>query len=400
MSMYQRLAGLRIALPRSPQARCATRDVAAVHSETWAVVFVFSALFASGMAAIINQTVWQRALKVYLAGSESISSMIIVLVFMLGLGAGSLVMGMGAHRVKNPLRALALVEAALFLVNVLISVVLSLDIAENVYAFQRFAVSAGLPLRVMYGLSAGAVLLVPCFLMGVTMPLASEVAQRQLRCETSSFVAVLFTLNTLGSVAGGIAAGFLFLPFFGQMVALWIGAACNVFAAMLLYVLYRVSYPAGDFRTTDAAPAFRTGKLSREEVCGFWLGFLSLAYEMYLFRVASLAHWALPYNFCLVLVVLSLVLVGRRLSCQANRRVAFDWRATGDLSGGRGDDPRFPSPRSPIPATVACRPIGIPTIGVRDYLLPAVRSLWLSVRKICCTHRQAMGKRRWPVLWA
>ncbi len=51
------------------------------------------ALFGSGVASIINQVVWQRALKIYLAGSEAVSAMIVVLVFMLGLGVGSQLMG-------------------------------------------------------------------------------------------------------------------------------------------------------------------------------------------------------------------------------------------------------------------------------------------------------------------
>ncbi len=198
------------------------------------LVPLFAALFLSGVAAIVNETVWQRALKVYLAGCESTSAMIVVLTFMLGLGAGSLCMGLIAHRIRNPLRALALVEFALFAVNIAIAGALAIDISESVYSFQRLAISLGIPLRLVYGISAAAVLLLPCSLMGITMPLVSEVAQRQLRCETPSFITILFVLNTLGSVLGGLAAGFVLMPYFGQQLSLLVGSSCNCAAAVLL----------------------------------------------------------------------------------------------------------------------------------------------------------------------
>ena len=105
------------------------------------VALLLFALFLSGVAAIINQTVWQRALKVYLAGSEAISSMIVVLVFMFGLGAGSFYMARSAHRVRNPMRLLAVVEMLLFAINLFIAFLLSLDISESVP--ERAAVSVG-----------------------------------------------------------------------------------------------------------------------------------------------------------------------------------------------------------------------------------------------------------------
>ena len=50
---------------------------------------LLGALFASGVAGVVNQVVWQRALKIFLGGSETLSSMVVVLVFMLGLGLGA-----------------------------------------------------------------------------------------------------------------------------------------------------------------------------------------------------------------------------------------------------------------------------------------------------------------------
>ena len=51
----------------------------------------------SGAAGLINQVVWQRALKLYLGGSEIISALVVVLVFMLGLGCGFRHVGFLVH---------------------------------------------------------------------------------------------------------------------------------------------------------------------------------------------------------------------------------------------------------------------------------------------------------------
>ena len=83
-----------------------------------AVALVLLALFLSGVASVVNQVVWQRALKVFLGGSETISSMVVVLVFMLGLGIGAGVMGARIGSSAHPLRTFAALELTLALVNV------------------------------------------------------------------------------------------------------------------------------------------------------------------------------------------------------------------------------------------------------------------------------------------
>ena len=268
-------------------------------------VVLAATLFFSGAAALINQAVWQRSLTIYLAGCEAISAMIVVLTFMLGLGLGSLYIGRNAQKIRDPLRSLALVELSLFAINLAIALLLSLDIGESIYSFQRVALSVGVPLRVVYALCATAVLLPPCFLMGMTMPLASDAYQRQLGETDSRRLPFLVFLNTLGAVLGALASGFLLMPFLGQHAALMLGASLSCLAGLIVLGLryFRSLEPTPLPETIEAgAPRVaRWNKFSREEVMGFWLGFLSLAYEMYLFRIVSLAHEPRPYNFSIVL---------------------------------------------------------------------------------------------------
>lgn len=250
------------------------------------------ALLCSGVAGIVNQVVWQRALKIVLGGSETLSSMIVVLVFLLGLGLGAAAAGGRAARLRDPLRALAGVEVLLALVNAAVAVVLSLDISETVYAVQRVALASGVPLRAVYALGAGLVLLPPTLLMGATIPLASEAAQRQLGATDRRLVPLLFFINTGGAALGAALASLWWLPWHGQSVALAGAIGLNASAAALLAVLGRA--PAAAPRPAARGVA---GPLRREELLGFGLGFLSLGYEMVMFRALSLANGPVPATF-------------------------------------------------------------------------------------------------------
>ena len=270
----------------------------------WPVVILLASLFFSGVASIINQVVWQRSVGIYLAGAETISSMIVVLVFMLGLGLGSLAMGRWAGKFRNPLLALGIVQFVLAATNGGVCYLLTLDISESVFAFQRLAISVGVPLRLLYACVSAVLLLIPCFLMGLTIPLASEGCQKQLNYEEKRLLSVLFFLNTLGAVLGAMLSGFVIMPVVGQQAGLIIAIALNALAGVLAMLLakHRVSKPVVNLDETETPQSSRLTKgLHPDLVLGFVLGFASLGFEMYLFRITALSFASRPYVFSTIL---------------------------------------------------------------------------------------------------
>jgi len=271
-----------------------------------ALFVVLVALFLSGVASILNQVVWQRALKVFLGGSEAIAAMVVVLVFMLGLGIGSGLAGARARRVANPLRAFGGVELGLFAVNAAIACVLGFDLADSVYAAQRLALAAGIPLRLVYAVAALALLLPPTILMGATLPLAAEACQRQLGATESKLITLLLALNTAGACVGALGSSFLLLPYFGQRVALGVAALFNLAAGAVVVLLARRArwrdVRSASTEIAVSTSAARRRPISLEERTGFVLGFLSLGYEMFLLRLVALAHEPRPYTFALTLL--------------------------------------------------------------------------------------------------
>lgn len=274
-------------------------------SMAFVALVVGLSLFGSGAAGLANQVVWQRALKVYLGGSESICSMIVVLVFMAGLGIGSIWMGNRTRRISNPMRTFGILETVLGLVNLAVCGLLSLDLSDTVFHVQSVALAMGVPLLALYALFAIAVLMIPCLLMGATMPLAAESCQRNLGLRDPKMIGLLLFINTLGSVAGTVIASGTMIAHLGLKMSLLSAAAMNVAAGLLLLGLARTrrgisSLPAS---TEQPATANQTDALSIRtyNFLALGLGFGSLGFEMVLFRLIPLRHEPLPFTFAAVL---------------------------------------------------------------------------------------------------
>ena len=265
------------------------------------------ALFVSGASGLINQTAWQRAVKVYLGNSETISSMLVVLVFMLGLGSGSLYAARHVSSLTRPFRQLAVVEIILALVSGGLIFVFGEELRSLNYALLLAASDAGVPAAAVYGLVAFFVLILPCFLMGLTIPLAAEAAQRQLAVARNKAVSDFFFLNTAGAVFGALACGLLLMPIFGQKAAMAAASGGNLLAgALVLFLLGPLPAAALRRESPEQMPeqprsAVWRRPIQSEIVLAFALGALSLSYEIYLFRIVALTYTPLPWVFCVVL---------------------------------------------------------------------------------------------------
>jgi protein-L-isoaspartate O-methyltransferase len=259
---------------------------------------LLAGLVLSGVAGVLNQVLWQRALRVFLGGSETLSAMVVVVVFLGGLGLGAAVAARRVGRVRSPLLALALVEGGLALTNLVVAFVLGLDLTHSIYGAWRIAAEAGIPLRLVYGLAATVLLLPPTVLMGATVPLAGAACQRQLGADSDALVPALFFVNTAGAALGAWSAHAALLPHLGQRHSLYVAVACNAVAGLGFAGL-----SVGRAATAAVAQAARArvAGLRTEELLGFLLGFLSLSFEMWLMRALTLAYEPAPETFAVAL---------------------------------------------------------------------------------------------------
>jgi len=278
--------------------------------------------FVSGIPALLYQLLWERALyRIFGISVESVT--VVVTAFMIGLGVGSLAGGRLAERGRLHLPVLL---AALEL-GVAGFGVSSLGLFELVGRF-----SAGWPLP---GIAAAALalLLVPTFLMGASLPVLVGYLALRLGSVGRSFGGLYYS-NTLGAGAACILAIAIVFPFGGMEKSVAIAAILNCAVAAGALLLARKSDPREGFTAplpshSEKPPSMA---LSAAACLAFWGGFVALSYEVLLYRLIS---FMTANNAAAFPLMLSAYLIG--LAGGAREAALFNARSDGGTAAvGRG----------------------------------------------------------------
>lgn len=257
-------------------------------------LILFSALFLiSGIAALIYQVIWVRVLEQYF-GVTMVAVTLIVAAFMAGLGLGSLVGGRIARRVRSALAAFGLVELGIGLFGVFsLALITRVGIA-----------TAGRPYGVVFIFSF-LLLLVPTFLMGMTLPLLSQGLID--RTEISGqVIGLLYGINTLGSALGSLLAAYFLIDQFGLDGSA--RAACLLNLSVAACALALTGWDRGLRRAEEepparpAAQAVRWG-YTRILFVSFLVGFIGLGYEMLWVRLLGVVNKNTVYGYPSMLAV-------------------------------------------------------------------------------------------------
>ena len=132
----------------------------------------FTAIFFSGLSALIYQLIWVRILGLVF-GVSSFAVATVVAVFLLGLGLGSYYVGRWSDKSGNPLKAYMLVEACIAVFSFLSYLIINhVPLYKLLYEYSYNNLD-------FYGISLVRlvlsifVLLPPVFFIGGTIPLLS-----------------------------------------------------------------------------------------------------------------------------------------------------------------------------------------------------------------------------------
>jgi spermidine synthase len=255
--------------------------------------------FFAGFPALTYQLVWQRALfRLFGVNIESVT--VVVTAFLLGLGIGALAGGWLSQWRRLPLLPLL---AAIELTTGAFGLI-SLGLFDRVGAF-----TDGLPLPLMATVAL-ALVIVPTLLMGATLPV---LVAHFVRCSgnVGSAVGLLYYVNTLGAGAACLLCAVLLFPFLGMQGAVYVAAAINcAVGAGALIAHYKgrgavaAIRPTGVDRAAASRPVMGFGMVLALGAAG---GFVSLSYEIFLFRTVSYATGSSATAFA---VTLSAFLVG------------------------------------------------------------------------------------------
>jgi spermidine synthase len=199
----------------------AQRPLALSEAPAWiAIVF-----FASGFAALVYQVVWQRALfAIFGINTEAVT--VVVTVFLLGLGIGSLAGGYLSRIARHPLLLFAVSEFGIAAFGLV-----SLDL------FRRVGASAFDLSPLATGLTTFLLLLVPTLLMGMTLPLLVVFLVRQ-SGNVGRSTSLLYFVNTAGSGVASLASVILLLPRLGEHGSVRVAALTNLTVGAVVLVMH------------------------------------------------------------------------------------------------------------------------------------------------------------------
>lgn len=253
---------------------------------------IYALFFFSGFPALIYQLTWQRSLfRIFGVNTESVT--IVVTAFMLGLGLGSLAGGwITRHRKIDALLLLGVIELATAAFGVG-----SLALFEQV---GELALRWSLPAAAAVNLL---LVIVPTLLMGATLPiLISHIAR--ISGEIGSAVGTLYYVNTIGASVACLLCVALIFPFTGMHAAVLIAAAINLVVGAGALLARGAWQNSGDMTETPiAAQVAKQPILELRFVMALAAlgGFVSLSYEIFLFRIVSFASGSSSIAFALTL---------------------------------------------------------------------------------------------------
>ncbi|HMO50392.1 MAG TPA: fused MFS/spermidine synthase [Kiritimatiellia bacterium] len=260
--------------------------------------------FFSGLSALVYQLLWMRHLG-FIFGNTVYASATVLTAFMGGLAIGSHWFGRWAERIKDPLKAFAILEWIIAGYAVVLPTLFYVIRVIYRTAYQNLSDDLMFltPLRFVL---AVLVLLVPTIAMGGTLPVLIRGMARE-EPNFGSRLGWLYGINTLGAVAGVFLSGFYLIPVVGLTMTNYLAAGTDLIAGVGAWILAsRHRVPHTEFAEPKRAP-FRWSAMPLNSryavVIATLCGFLSLALEVIWFRALILVFGSTTYSFTVMLGV-------------------------------------------------------------------------------------------------
>jgi len=188
----------------------------------------------SGIASMMYEVTWVRML-IPVFGSSTYSFSLMLAAFISGITLGSWIVAKRIETMKNPFGFLATCQF-----GVVFSMLLSLPLYSRIpYFFWK--VSALLtksdttyPLYLTFQFTfCFFIMFIPTIFLGMTLPVASRIAARGIET-LGRVVGNVFSINTVGTVLGSLAAGLLFIPLFGIQQTVDMAVGMNALAGTIV----------------------------------------------------------------------------------------------------------------------------------------------------------------------
>lgn len=184
----------------------------------------------TGMSALAYEVLWTRILT-FLLGNITWSFSIMLVAFLAGIAVGSALVARYVDRTKNLVLLITLIEAAAAVVTLLL-----VPAHGKLFQLWRWLVGTAGTVNGMLAallLVSFLAMILPTVLIGMAFPALTKAYARSV-ATVGRGIGKVYSVNTLGAVAGSLLVAFVAIPLFGMRNSLILTAALNALAGAIL----------------------------------------------------------------------------------------------------------------------------------------------------------------------
>ena len=267
---------------------------------------IYLLFFLSGFAGLVYEVLWMRRFAVSF-GNTTHAATVVLTAFMGGLALGSFVLGRLADRFgKSPaaqLRLYGWMEIGIGLYCLAFNSIHGMQQQALLEIYQRVDPGSGMILSIKF-IFALAILIVPTTLMGGTLPVLIKHLSRTLPA-VGRITGRLYSINSLGAVAGTLAVAFWMIPALGMELSNAIAAAVNVLVGMTALALRNRGRESADIDAVGELSPETQDTLNEVVIRGvlaaiFLSGISAMVYQVTWMRLLSMVLGSSTYSFSLM----------------------------------------------------------------------------------------------------
>lgn len=278
--------------------------------------YVALLFFFSGFSSLMLQTSWSRILA-QVIGIDFQSQIIIVSIFMLGLGLGSIVGGFVTRKLYQPLYFFACAEIIISFFAFFSDVLLR---SAQKYLAEFTKGNYGLSSLLIDFTGYSLILLLPILLMGTSLPIVIHAMRNHLPVGIAT--GTFYGINLFGAVIGTLASGVYLLGELGIRSVLILAGGINLLLSLGFLVLIKssASKSTADVRSKVLSKVpFRVPL--KIKLLAFSCGLISIGLEILFFRILTFFFGVKSYVFPLALAAFLLhVMIGSLIAAKYLRK--------------------------------------------------------------------------------
>ena len=190
-----------------------------------------------GFTSIAYEIVWTRMLSsVFLNSIYSFTTMLVT--FLCGLSIGAVISLKLLKKNRDPLILLSIVEFAVGISAILLIFLFNFlpGMSQAILLFLQAKISVTWNLNVCAEfILAFMVMIVPCILIGITLPAGSVIITKEIRL-LGRGVGSIYSINTMGGILGAALTGCILIPFMGVKFSELTLAGLNIGVGVVFFL--------------------------------------------------------------------------------------------------------------------------------------------------------------------